>query len=241
MLKLRHPEFTEGRSLSQRNEQLNNYPHRIDLSSHTIRQAGFNTNALLVDAAVSGRMALRWTKKYGYRINQIIRRHVFGLFVISFSALQFLPTELVESKTVQNVESADKEFVFVASVKAAEAPVFQRPVSGDLSQGFWHFHPAIDIPNPYGTKVKPVDEGIVVYSGWEGGFGYSVVIKHKAEFSSRYAHLAKVKVKKGQNVDKQTIIGLVGATGVATGSHLHLELYRDGKNIDPQKFLPKNR
>lgn len=238
MLKLRIPRVLTRRSLPQRNEQFNIYPHRIHVSPQRIRQAGFSANAVIVDAFVSGREALLWSRKNGARLNRTIRRHIFGLFVISFSAIQFLPTGTAETIPTPPVTNEFEEVTFSASVKAAIAPVFQRPVNGGLSQNFWYVHPAIDIPNPYGAPVKPIDSGKIISAGWDGGFGYSVIIKHKAGFSSRYAHLSSVNVSAGQTVTKKTTVGWVGATGVATGSHLHLELFNDGVSVDPQSYLP---
>ena len=238
MLNLRTPGVLARRSLPQRYGQFNIYPHSNQVSSHFSRHAGFNATAVVVDAIVSGREALLWSNKYGRKLSYLIRRHVFGLFVISFSAIQFLPAYAAEPVITKTVETTPQVELFSASVKAVDAPIFQRPVDGSLSQNFWYVHPAIDIPNPYGTNVKPIDVGKVVFAGWDGGFGYSVIVSHKAGFTSRYAHLAQVKVTVGQKVTKKTTIGLVGATGVATGSHLHLEVYDDGKNVDPQTYLP---
>lgn len=240
MLNVRIPDVLAGRSLPQRYGQFNIYPHRIQIPPYLIQHTGFNPNAVIVDAIVSGREALLWSKKYGSKLNNLFRRHIFGLFVISFSAVQFLPIYIAEPVIAMAIEKNPQVESFSASIKAADAPIFQRPVNGPLSQNFWYIHPAIDIPNPYGTNVRPIDAGKIVFAGWDGGFGYSVIVDHKAGFTSRYAHLAQVKVTKGQKVTKKTTIGLVGATGFASGSHLHLEVYDDGKNIDPQKYLPKS-
>lgn len=241
MLKLGHPELVEGRSLPQRNEQFNSSIHRIYVSPRLIKQAGFNANVILLDAAVSGWVALRWTKRYASKFNRLIKRHIFGLFVISASVVQFLPVTQAETQPINNVVKEQRQVVtFTASVKEVVAPSFQRPVKGGLSQGFWYVHPAIDVPNPYGAKVKPIAEGRVTFAGWSGGYGYTVIIKHKAGFSSRYAHLSRIHAKSGSYINKKTVIGTVGTTGYATGSHLHLEVYDEGRATDPQKFLPKD-
>ena len=238
MLNLRTPGVLARRSLPQRYGQFNIYPHSTKVSPYLNRPGGVNTTAVIVDAIVSGRKALLWSNKYSRKLSYLIRRHIFGLFVISFSAIQFLPTYATESITINKVEKTSPVETFSASIKAADAPIFQRPVNGSLSQNFWYIHPAIDIPNPYGSTVKPIDSGKVTLAGWDGGFGYSVIVSHKAGFTSRYAHLSQVSVTNGQKVTKKTTIGLVGATGVSTGSHLHLEVYDEGKNVDPQNYLP---
>ena len=239
MLKLRHPEFIDGRSLPQRNGKLNNSTRPNYISPLLIRRAGFNANAILLDAQISGGIFFHWVKKTHQKISTILRRHIFGLFVISFSTLQALgPTgDVVDLGS--NIAKRPSVTFISDSIFAKQAPIFQRPVGGSLSQKFWYIHPAIDIPNPYGAKVLPVDEGQVTFAGWDGGYGYTIVIKHKAGFASRYAHLSKISVKRGSKITKKTVIGLVGATGFATGSHLHLEIYNDGKVVDPEKYLPK--
>lgn len=240
MSKLRHPEFIEGRSLPQRNGKLNNSPRPNYISPLLIRRAGFNANAILLDAQISGGILFHWAKKVNKKISRVIRRHIFGLFVISFSTLQALSPTVDVVDLNRNVVKRPSVTFISDSIIAKQAPTFQRPVGGSLSQKFWYIHPAIDIPNPYGTKVRPVNEGQITFAGWDGGYGYSVVIKHKAGFASRYAHLSKISVKRGSKITKKTVIGLVGATGFATGSHLHLEIYNNGKVVDPEKYLPKN-
>ncbi len=239
MLNQRHPELVEGRSLPQRKGQLNSSIHRVYVSPRLIRQVGFNTNAVLADALISGRVFFLWTKKSLKRMDKVVRRHIFGFFILSLSAIQFLPTTNAAKINNSTVSERSAPYTINDSVKAKEAPIFQRPVKGYISQGFWYFHTAIDIPKPYGTKIKPIAEGLVTYAGWDGGYGYSIIIKHKASFSSRYAHLSQIFVKKGVKVNKKTVIGLIGTTGYATGSHIHLEMYNEGKLVDPQKYLPK--
>ncbi len=239
-MKLGTPRSKVRRSLPQRNEQLNNSLHRIHVSPRQIRRVGFNTKAIIADAQISGWVFSYWSKKALTKINKVIKRHVFGFFVISLTALQILPVTADETSANKTIEDNPPEYVIEDSVKASPAPVFQRPTKGYLSQGYWYVHPAIDIPNPQGLKINPIEEGVVTYAGWDGGYGYTVVIKHKAAFSSRYAHLSTVNVKVGGKVTKKTVVGGVGATGYATGSHLHLEIYDEGSTVDPQKYLPKS-
>ena len=237
MLKQRKTSLS-GRSLPQRKEQLNSSIHRVYVSPRLVRQVGFNTNTILFDALISGRELLLWSKKSARTANKALKRYVFGIFAISISALQLVPVA-VEPTYTDSFQENEIKYVIEDQLKASPAPVFQRPVNGSLSQGFWFIHPAIDIPKPYGTDIQPIAEGTVTLARWDGGYGNTVVVKHSAGFTSRYAHLSKIDVKDGQRVTKETIIGLVGATGYATGSHLHLEVYSDGKNVDPQAYLPK--
>ncbi len=237
MLKKRHPELVEGRSLPQRKAKLNNAFLRVQLSPRTIKAANYTSRVILADALVTTGAASAWTKKSFTALNRALRSHIFGFFVISFSALPALTAAAPVNNPAPIVVN---KIAFTDSISVSRAPIFQRPVKGSPSQGFWYLHRAIDIPNPYGAPIKPVATGTVVSAVWENdGYGYTVVIKHADGFSSRYAHLSKILVKKGKKVTKGTTIGLIGATGDATGPHLHLELYFDGNNVEPQKYLPR--
>lgn len=108
-----------------------------------------------------------------------------------------------------------------------------------LSQNFSWYHPGVDLGAPPQAPVYPLTEGIVesaTETFW--GFGRYVVISHGGGFQSLYAHLSKIDVKAGQKVGKETVIGKVGATGWATGEHLHLEIYDNGHSINPFELLP---
>jgi len=107
-----------------------------------------------------------------------------------------------------------------------------------LSQGYWFLHPAVDLAAPKGTPVYPVMAGTVEKIEY-GRFGYgnNIIINHGNKLSSLYAHLSKIEVKEGEAVNQETIIGLVGSTGLATGNHLHLEIRENGRFLNPEPFL----
>jgi murein DD-endopeptidase MepM/ murein hydrolase activator NlpD len=100
------------------------------------------------------------------------------------------------------------------------------------------FHPGIDYPAPTGTPVKAAGRGSVVFAGWDsGGYGNLVVIEHPQGVRSMYAHLSRIEVRVGQPTTAGMEIGRVGATGFATGPHLHFELRLRGAAIDPLTAL----
>jgi len=104
-----------------------------------------------------------------------------------------------------------------------------------------HNHKGQDIASPTGTKVKSVDDGVVVRSSpveQSGGYGNFIVIKHK-DFYSAYGHLSKREVNKGDTVKRGQLIGLVGSTGLSTGPHLHFEIRKteNGSQVDPKPYL----
>jgi murein DD-endopeptidase MepM/ murein hydrolase activator NlpD len=97
----------------------------------------------------------------------------------------------------------------------------------------WRAHNGVDYAAPTGTPAKAVGDGIVESAGWNNGYGNVVEIRHGGDKSTVYAHLSKIIVKKGQRVTQGQEIGLVGATGWATGPHLHFEFRVAGQFQDP--------
>lgn len=99
-------------------------------------------------------------------------------------------------------------------------------------------HTGLDFAAPRGTRVDSVADGKVVFAGYAGAYGKSVIVKHKSGKRSLYAHLAKVKTKKGTQVRSGHRIGKVGSTGNTTGPHLHFEVRsKNGKKLDPRPYL----
>jgi murein DD-endopeptidase MepM/ murein hydrolase activator NlpD len=117
--------------------------------------------------------------------------------------------------------------------------IFGWPTSGRITQGYWNRHRAIDIGAPKGTAVYAADSGWVANSGWSDiGYGYFILIDHGNGFQTLYAHLSAIDVEAGTSVAKGTRIGAVGATGNATGPHLHFEIRKSGVQRNPFGFLP---
>ena len=109
-----------------------------------------------------------------------------------------------------------------------------------INQGYSVFHKAIDFGGSLGTPIRPIMSGVVVYAGWDkSGYGNLVVLQHINGIVSYYAHLSNVEVVTGQNVSTFTEIGKMGATGRATGVHLHLEIYQNGLVLNPLTVLTK--
>jgi len=99
------------------------------------------------------------------------------------------------------------------------------------------FHRGIDLEGKTGEYVVSSGDGTVSETGFQEDLGYFVKIRHKYGFESVYGHLSKISVKKGQDVQKNTRIGRVGATGKVTGPHLHYTLKKNGEYLDPFDFL----
>lgn len=120
---------------------------------------------------------------------------------------------------------------------------FIRPVDGPIVSGFgYRFHPifkrvkfhyGVDISAPSGTPIRAVADGVVVFSGWRRAYGNTVILDHGNGLATLYAHCSRLLVSEGEVVKQGQVIGLVGSTGLSTGPHLHFEVRRYGKPINP--------
>ena len=99
------------------------------------------------------------------------------------------------------------------------------------------FHNGIDIAGKAGSKVRSVADGIVTWQGSRGGYGEMIEIDHGNGYQTRYAHNQKLIVALGERIEKGQAIALMGSTGRSTGPHVHFEVLRDGKTINPANFL----
>lgn len=98
-------------------------------------------------------------------------------------------------------------------------------------------HSGVDFKGRIGDPVRSTADGTVIFAGYEGGYGNVVKIKHKYGYETRYAHLVRTKVKPGQHVGVGTIIGLLGNTGRSTGAHIHYEILKDNKKVNPESYF----
>ncbi len=126
---------------------------------------------------------------------------------------------------------------------------FLWPVTGRITSRYgWrkhpvsrerHFHQGIDIGARKGTRIKAVAKGVAIYADKSGGYGQLVILRHKQGYLSVYAHCSKIYVGKGKIVKRGQVIAQVGSSGLTTGSHLHFEIKRYKKNINPISALRK--
>ena len=98
-------------------------------------------------------------------------------------------------------------------------------------------HNGIDMAAPHRTPIYATADGVVTRAGWYGAYGRVVYIKHANNTETRYAHLAKIRVKKGQKVSRGKRIGDMGNSGRSTGTHLHYEIRVNGRPINPMKYI----
>lgn len=102
----------------------------------------------------------------------------------------------------------------------------------------WRMHTGLDIGLPVGAPVRAAWGGRVAFAGWAGELGLAVAIDHGTGEFTVYGHLSRLDVQAGQEVPSGQVVGGAGATGVATGPHLHFAVWRAGKPLDPLAWLP---
>lgn len=108
-----------------------------------------------------------------------------------------------------------------------------------ITQGYSFFHPGMDFDGVTGDPIYPIMDGkveAVIYERW--GLGNHIIINHGSGLKSIYAHLSKTEVSAGDEVEINKSIGKVGKSGRAFGDHLHLEVYDNGRSINPRTILP---
>ena len=128
-------------------------------------------------------------------------------------------------------------------------PDFMMPITGSITSPFGErmnplsnqpeHHTGIDIDISTDPQVKAAASGIVAKIGVDERFGNYVIISHSGSFSTCYAHLESVSVTEGTKISKGAPIGIGGASGMVTGPHLHFEIRKGEKRMNPMLFLPK--
>jgi LysM repeat protein len=177
------------------------------------------------------------------------------------SLYSFLAAEKINLryiKAVNKSETLDKKFIFIpcGKISAIERSLFLgtaffSPIQfGRKTSGFgsrrnpfndrrMEFHKGIDLGCHLGTKVHAARRGMVVFSGYEEGYGNLVIVEHEFGYRSYYGHLSRKLVKVGQQVKPGEIIALSGNTGRSTGPHLHFEIRKNGRALNPMTFLKR--
>lgn len=150
--------------------------------------------------------------------------------------------EITEEKLIK--EAVDKVVLKnsratyqVASRGGASSGRLIWPVTGYISQSYGGGHTGLDIAGSKGSTIVAADGGTVTSAGWEGGYGYFVIINHGNGLVTRYAHCSTMLVRSGQVVDQGQAIATRGSTGRSTGPHLHFEVMQNGSFRSPLSYL----
>lgn len=134
----------------------------------------------------------------------------------------------------------------VTTLTIAEQPIstqvsIQFPINQVvLNQGFHFLHWGIDLDGVTGDPIHPIMKGKVIKTDYSRfAYGNSILIDHENGYQSLYAHLSQINVREGDETDTRSTIGKMGSTGRSTGDHLHLEIYKDGRPVNPLSILPR--
>ena len=144
----------------------------------------------------------------------------------------------VDSNTEAIVATKDSE-------EAKQKNYFDWPVdSARMTRGYLpnrkRPHLGLDLAGPKGTKIFAAHDGTVIYTGREfHGYGRMIMVEGNQGWATLYAHLSKIIAKEGQRVSQGDLIGLMGRTGHATGTHLHFEIRKGNGTVDPLFYMPK--
>lgn len=157
-----------------------------------------------------------------------------NLMAITLFSSVLAPVTTIPSASSEALLDAETQDMPITTNQSVGLPVN----SFRITQGYHFFHQAIDFGEELGAPIYPIRDGVVeeiIYDRF--AYGNHILIDHGSGFKSLYAHLAKVVVEKRTQVDRNTVIGTVGTSGWATGPHLHLEVYDNGRPFNPLTIL----
>ncbi|MEL7358960.1 MAG: peptidoglycan DD-metalloendopeptidase family protein [Cyanobacteria bacterium J06560_6] len=103
--------------------------------------------------------------------------------------------------------------------------------------GYSRFHAGTDFGDAHGAPIRAAETGVVIFAGWYGGYGNTVILDHGDGMTTLYAHASRLDVAEGGTVRKGDIIAAIGSTGLSTGPHLHFEVRRSGEPVNPMDYL----
>ena len=155
---------------------------------------------------------------------------------------EFIPAERLSLSYVEYIKK-DIDDLFNTMLST---PV-GTPLKGKINSNFGYrkdpfkrkagFHSGIDIDANYGQKIVATADGKVTKASWHSSYGKTVVIKHENGYETLFGHLSNISVKEDDTVKVGDVIGKAGSTGTSTGTHLHYEVVKDGKRVNPKNFL----
>jgi lysozyme family protein len=200
--------------------------HRLGSRPLTIGKAGWDVASLQFRLAQHGFPSGVFDGVFGPHIDAALRR---------FQAWAGLKEDGVAGPATLKALRAPPPSVPLRLAWPLTAPVVADPF-GPRGKGW---HSGIDLPAPMGTPVYAAGSGQVVWAGWrDGGWGFLVVVAHGHGERSMYAHLSRIDVRLGVWIGQGVRVGLIGASGDATGPHLHFEVRIRGASVDPLRALP---
>ena len=183
----------------------------------------------------------------------LVQRLNSDRLALDAARIQLEKDSLSVAKLIQR--KVAQEQARIAAAKARSQPrkfvrgsgIMALPSSGYISSPYgWRTHPVLgirrlhtgmDFAAGFGATIRAADSGTVLYSGWYGGYGKTVIINHGKGITTLYGHSSKLYVKPGESVKRGQPIAAIGSTGLSTGPHLHFEVRKNGTPVKPAYYL----
>ncbi|MEA3463752.1 MAG: M23 family metallopeptidase [Patescibacteria group bacterium] len=219
-----------------------------NLSAYSLIRPGDKLSILPITGVthkvVRGDNLSKITKKYNVKEDKIIQANK----LTDGSKLTVGQKLIIPSgRKIKYASYASSGYTGLSAIKNLVSPTSAKPVSGNkmnwptkghrITQYYSWRHHGLDIANKTGTPIYAADAGAIEYIGWGRGYGNQIVISHGGGKKTRYAHLSKFYVKKGQKINKGETIAAMGSTGWSTGPHLHFEVIINGRKYNPLNYI----
>lgn len=172
---------------------------------------------------------------YGVEKAELKKANGLGIFTIKPGTILFIPDSYPRMLTPEMAKTYSKRHIFCS------------PIGGKYTSGYgWrthpvrggrNFHTGLDFRARYGAPISSAASGVVVFSGVAGGYGKMVIIQHRDNYQTYYAHNSSLHVAPGQKVRQGQIIARAGNTGTVNATHLHFEIRKDGQPVNPAAYL----
>jgi len=240
------PSLMIGEYIIKKGDTLFGIAHQFNVTVDTIITANNLKNAYYLPIGkvlkIPNMSGIFYTVKNGESLFSIAQR--FGTSINQIADINDLSSSLIHV--------GQKLFIRGGALTAWERAIaigniFRSPAHGKITSkmGFridpftrrMAYHSGIDIANEIGSPIYAAQYGRVIYTGYRGNYGKCVILLHPQGYSTLYAHLHRITVKKGQQVKQGERIGTMGNTGRSTGPHLHFEVHQNKKLIDPLKVI----
>ncbi|HAS43739.1 MAG TPA: peptidase M23 [Microscillaceae bacterium] len=230
--------------LSNRLDQVDGTLASLQKRDNNVYRLIFEANPIPTSVRVSG---VKNDKAYEKILKSGLAKDKKSLITNTFKKVNQLKRKMyVQTKSYDEIIKMVKDKSKMLSHLPAIQPISNKQLTR-LTSGFGmrmhplykvaHFHPGIDFAAPYNTPIYATADGVVKRSEYMGGYGNTVDIDHGYNYVTRYAHMASFKVKPGDKVKRGQCIGYVGSTGFSTAPHVHYEVLKNGKQIDPVYFF----
>ncbi|MFH1745174.1 MAG: peptidoglycan DD-metalloendopeptidase family protein [bacterium] len=218
-----------------------------NLSAHSLIRPGDELGILqgsgVVHTVARGENLSFISQKYDVSQEEILDANNFDGANLKIGQELFIPGGRKEYAAPAPVKkytaiSAFEDIIDLSSAKSVQGNKMAWPTVGSrITQYYSWKHYAIDIGNKTGTPIYAADSGTIEIAGWGTGYGNQIVINHGGGKKTRYGHLSKFYVKRGERVTKGQAIGAMGSTGWSTGPHLHFEVIINGKKYNPLNYI----